>query len=66
MTGNRPLRESMTACFDPRHAFVFKLPRDEAKPKVIWSGVGGPLKDYAAFVDALRNGKLDDRVNYAH
>jgi hypothetical protein len=56
----------MTACFDPRHAFVFKLPRDEAKPKVIWSGVGGPLKDYAAFVDALRNGKLDDRVNYAH
>jgi hypothetical protein len=48
------------------HILVAKLPRDEGKPKVIWSGVGGPLKDYAAFVDGLRNRKLDDRVNCPH
>jgi hypothetical protein len=48
------------------HILVAKLPRDEGKPKVIWSGVGGPLKDYAAFVDGLRNRKLDNRVNYPH
>jgi len=36
------------------------------KPKVVWRGVGDPLKDYAAFVIALRNGKLDDRLGYAH
>ncbi|MFT5031092.1 MAG: hypothetical protein ACI9VS_003555, partial [Candidatus Binatia bacterium] len=24
------------------------------------------LKDYAAFVEALRSGKLDDRLDYAH
>src|SRR6058998_1212509 len=28
----------------------------------VWRAVGGPLKDYAAFVDALRSGKLDDRL----
>jgi hypothetical protein len=48
------------------HILVTKFPTDDAKPKVIWSGVGGLFKDYAAFVDALQHGKLDDRVNYAH
>ena len=32
----------------------------------VWRAVGGPLKDYAAFVDALQSGKLDDRLDYAH
>jgi hypothetical protein len=48
------------------HILVAKFPTDDAKPKVIWSGVGGPLKDYSAFLDALRSGKLDDRLDYPH
>jgi hypothetical protein len=48
------------------HILVAKLPKGDAKPKVIWSGVGSPLKDYAAFLDALQSGKLDDRLNYGH
>jgi hypothetical protein len=48
------------------HIFVAKLTNSAAKPKLIWSAVGGPLKDYAAFLDALRNGKLDDRLDYPH
>lgn len=35
------------------HMLVAKLAKDEAKPKVVWSAVGGPFKDYAAFLDAL-------------
>ena len=49
------------------HSFyilVAKLAKNDAKPKIIWSAVGSPLKDYAGFLDALRNGKLDDRINY--
>ena len=46
------------------HVLVAKLAKDEAKPKVVWSAVGGPFKDYAAFLDALRTGKLDDRLDY--
>jgi hypothetical protein len=37
-----------------------------AKPKVVWRGVGGKLKDYSAFLDALRSGKLDDSLDHAH
>ncbi len=48
------------------HILVAKLTKDGAKPKVVWRAVGGPLKDYAAFLDALRSGKLDDRLEYAH
>jgi hypothetical protein len=46
------------------HVLVAKLRKDEAKAKVIWSAPGGPFKDYAAFVAALRSGKLDDRLDY--
>lgn len=46
------------------HVVVAKLAKDEAKPKVVWSAVGGPFKDYAAFLEALRTGKLDDRLDY--
>jgi hypothetical protein len=48
------------------HVLVATLTKSNTKPKVIWRGVGGPLKDYAAFLIALRNGKLDDRLDYAH
>jgi hypothetical protein len=48
------------------HILVAKLTKDDAKPKVVWRAVGGPFKDYAAFVDALRSGKLDDRLDHAN
>jgi hypothetical protein len=47
------------------HILVMKLTKNDAK-KVIWRAVGGPFKDYRAFLDALRNGKLDDRLDYPH
>jgi hypothetical protein len=48
------------------HVLVAKLNRGEAKPVVVCSAAGRPFKDYAAFVDALGSGKLDDRFDYAH
>lgn len=48
------------------HILVAKLTKDGAKPKVVWRAVGGPFKNYAAFLDALRSEKLDDRLDYAH
>lgn len=48
------------------HVLVAKFAKNGGKPKVIWSAMGGPFKDYAAFVTALRSGKLDDRLDYAH
>ena len=47
------------------YTLVAKLAKNEAKPKLVWSAVGGPFKDYAAFLDALRTGKLDDPLDYA-
>ncbi|MBO0695007.1 MAG: hypothetical protein J2P56_02795 [Verrucomicrobia bacterium] len=46
------------------HVLVAKMAKDNAKPRVIWQAMGGPFKDYAAFLDALRTGKLDDRLDY--
>ena len=48
------------------HILVARLAKNDAKPKVIWHAVGHQLKDYAAFLDALRTGKLDDGVDYPH
>jgi hypothetical protein len=48
------------------HILVARLPKIDAKPTVVWRALGHPFKDYAAFLDALRNGKLDDRLNYGH
>jgi len=45
---------------------VAKLTKNDTKPKVVWRAVGHQLKDYTAFLDALRSGKLDDRLDYAH
>jgi hypothetical protein len=48
------------------HILVAKLAKNDAKPKLVWHAVGGQLKDYAAFLDALRAGKFDDRLDYGH
>lgn len=48
------------------HILVAKLAKNNAKPKGVWHAVGRQLKDYAAFLEALRSGKLDDRVDYPH
>ena len=45
------------------HILVAKRGRDDAKPTLVWRGVGGPFKDYAAFVDGLRSGKLHDSLD---
>ena len=47
------------------HVLVAKLMKNDAKPNVVWSAVGGPFNNYAAFLQALRTGKLDDRLGYA-
>ncbi len=47
------------------HILVARLTKNEAKPKVVWRADGKQLKDYAAFLDAMRSGKLDDRLDYA-
>jgi hypothetical protein len=46
------------------HILVSKLAKNDGKPTVVWRAVGHQLKDYAAFVSALRTGKLDDRLDY--
>jgi hypothetical protein len=48
------------------HILVAKLTKNDAKPTVVWHAVGHQLKDYATFLDALRTGKLDDRLDYPH
>jgi hypothetical protein len=48
------------------HIVVAKLSKNDAKPTVVWQALAKQLKDYAAFLDALRNGKLDDRLAYPH
>jgi hypothetical protein len=48
------------------HILVAKLANNAAKPKVVWTAMGGPFNDYAAFLNALRSGNLDDRMDYAH
>jgi hypothetical protein len=46
------------------HILVAKLTKNDAKPTVVWHAVGHKFNDYSAFLDALRNEKLDDRANY--
>jgi hypothetical protein len=46
------------------HVLVAKIAKDETKPKIIWQAMGGPFKDYSAFVQALRSGQLDDRLDW--
>jgi hypothetical protein len=46
------------------HVLVAKVPEGNAKPNIALQAMGGPFKDYGAFVQALRTGKLDDRTNW--
>jgi hypothetical protein len=48
------------------HILVAKMTKSNAKSRILWHAVGHQLKDYGAFLDALRSGKLDDRVDYPH
>jgi hypothetical protein len=48
------------------HILVATLGAELAEPQVIWRAVGGRLDNYAAFVDALRTGKLDDNLAYGY
>jgi hypothetical protein len=48
------------------HAVVVQLRRGDAKPSFVWRGVGERLKDYQAFLAAVRSNKLDDTLDYAH
>ena len=45
------------------HILVARLTNDAAKPKLLWSAMGGPFDNYAGFVAALRTGNLDDRLD---
>ncbi|HEU0208931.1 MAG TPA: hypothetical protein VFQ78_08110 [Candidatus Udaeobacter sp.] len=45
------------------HILVVQLTNGETQSKVVWRAVGGPFTDYTAFVQALRAGKLDDRLS---
>ena len=44
------------------HIVVAKLSSNHGNPELAWRAIGGPFKNYAAFLDALRSGKLDDRL----
>ena len=48
------------------HILVAKLPKNDAKPTVVWRALAHPFKDYAVFLNALQAGKLDDRLDYPH
>src|ERR1022692_4206207 len=48
------------------HVLVAKLKVGEIKPSFVWYGVGGHLKDFRAFLEAVANKKLDDTLDYAH
>ena len=48
------------------HILVAKQTKNDAKPVLVWRAVGAPLKDYVAFLDALRTGKLHDSLDSAH
>ena len=48
------------------HILVAKLKAGDSKPSFVWRGVGGKLKDFRAFLDAVTNNKLDDTLEYAH
>ena len=48
------------------HTLVAKVTKNDAKPTMVWHAVGHQFQDYTAFLDALRTGKWDDRLDYSH
>jgi hypothetical protein len=45
---------------------VATLAKGETKPKIVWRGLGIPLRNYSEFLDALRKGKLMDSNDMIH
>jgi hypothetical protein len=48
------------------HVLVATVNTGDSKPTDVWYGTSGRLKDFPAFVDALRKGSLDDTRNDYH
>jgi hypothetical protein len=48
------------------HAMVMRLKRGDDKLTFRWHGVGSQLKDFRAFLEAVKSNKLDDTLDYAH
>jgi len=48
------------------HVLFATLAKGDDKPTNVWRGVGEQLKDYPAFLDALKNNKLDDRLDSSY
>ena len=48
------------------HVLVAILPKGDPKPKIVLRGIGDRLKNYSAFLDALRSGKLYDGRDFTH
>jgi len=45
------------------HILVATLTKNDSTPKLVWSAAGGPFNNYAAFLQALRSGKLDNGLD---
>ncbi len=48
------------------HVLVATFTAGHEKSTAVWRAVGGPLKDYAEFLDALQRGELDDNLKYGY
>lgn len=49
------------------HILIAKVSKRKKEPIVIWRGVSFDLlKNYQSFLDAIKSGKLDDRLPYTH
>jgi len=48
------------------HFLVARFKAGDSKPSFVWQGIGGQLKDYSAFLEALQSGKLDGRLDNGH
>src|SRR5437762_496056 len=45
---------------------VAKVEKNDVNPTMVWRDVGGWHEGYAAFVDTLRSGELDGRLEYPY
>jgi hypothetical protein len=48
------------------HVLIAKLKAGAGKPSFVWRGVGGKLRDFRGFLDALAANKMDDKQDYTH
>jgi len=47
------------------HVLVVQIKNGQEKPSFLWHAVGEKLKDYKGFLDAVRQDKLHDELDYA-